>query len=74
MKRAQVSSDRDGDGALSLALEGGHRPPRITHAADATGKSIEMELIRALESHPLVRLLTGHTAANLLTPDNRGRN
>ena len=74
MKRAPVSFDRDADGALSLALEGGHSLPRITHAADATGRSIEVALIRALESHPKVTLLTGHTAVDLLTPDHHGRN
>ena len=35
---------------MSLALEGGHSLHRIIHAADATGKSIEVALIRALES------------------------
>lgn len=74
MKRAPVSFDRGPDGELSLALEGGHSLPRITHAADATGRSIEVALIQALERHPNVVLLTGHTAVDLLTPDHHGRN
>ena len=48
--RAPVAFDRKPDGELSLALEGGHSLHRIIHAADATGKSIEVALIRALES------------------------
>ena len=48
--RAPVGFDRKPDGELSLALEGGHSLHRIIHAADATGKSIEVALIRALES------------------------
>ena len=46
LERAPVVFDRRPDGELSLALEGGHSLPRIIHAADATGKSIEVELIR----------------------------
>ena len=70
--RAPVGFDRKPDGELSLALEGGHSLHRIIHAADATGKSIEVALIRALESHPCVTLLTGHTAVDLLTPGHHG--
>ncbi len=74
LKRAGVAFDRDAEGALSLALEGGHSLPRIIHSADATGKSIETALLNALENHPRVTLLTGHTAVDLLTPDHHGRN
>ena len=74
LERAPDVFDRRPDGELSLALEGGHSLPRIIHAADATGKSIEVELIRALESHPKVTLLTGHTAVDLLTPGHQGLN
>lgn len=68
LERLHVPFDRLADGALSLALEGGHSLPRIIHAADATGYAIDLALVRALQAHPLVTLLTGHTAVDLLTP------
>src|SRR5215510_14649853 len=61
LKRLSVAFDRVADGALSLALEGGHALPRIIHAADATGKAIGTALVRALQTHPNVTLLVGHT-------------
>ncbi|MEZ4869959.1 MAG: L-aspartate oxidase [Caldilineaceae bacterium] len=74
LERAEVAFDRTADGQLSLALEGGHTLPRIIHAADATGKAIEIGLLNALRTHPNVTLLTGHTAIDLLTPSHQGRN
>ena len=72
--RIGVEFDRLEDGSLSLGLEGGHQVNRILHAADATGQAIEIALLRALQSHPNVRLFTGHTAIDLLTPAHNGRN
>ena len=74
LERAKVDFDREEDGSLALALEGGHSVPRIAHAADATGKSIEIALLNAIRSHPNVRLLTRHTAVDLLTPSHQGLN
>ena len=68
LERVGVKFDRTADGALSLALEGGHSLPRIIHAADATGKAISTALVRALQAHPNVTWLVGHTAIDLLTP------
>jgi L-aspartate oxidase len=68
LERVGVEFDRTSTGDLSLALEGGHTLPRIVHATDATGKAIEIALVQALEAHPQVTLLTGHTAVDLLTP------
>jgi L-aspartate oxidase len=74
LERVGVQFDRDASGELSLALEGGHSMPRILHVADYTGKAIEEALIRALAGHPRVRILTGHTAVDLLTPSHHSRN
>lgn len=74
LDRAQVTFDRTDTGELSLALEGGHSLPRIIHAADATGKVIEIGLLNAIEHHPNITLLTGHTAIDLLTPSHQARN
>jgi L-aspartate oxidase len=73
LERVGVEFDRTSTGNLSLALEGGHTLPRIVHATDATGKAIEIALIQAVESHPDITLLTGHTAVDLLTPSHHSR-
>lgn len=72
--RLGVEFDQTPRGELSLTLEGGHALPRIIHAADATGKAIEIALLHALASHPNVTLLTGHTAVDLLAPAHHARN
>jgi L-aspartate oxidase len=69
-----VPFDRTAEGDLSLVLEAAHSQPRIIHAADATGKAIELALVRALQAHPNVTLLTGYTAIDVLTPAHHGRN
>ena len=74
LERLGVEFDRVADGTLSLALEGGHSLPRIIHAADATGKAISTALVRALQTHPNVTLLVGHTAIDLLTPAHHSLN
>ena len=74
LDRVNVDFDRQEDGSLSLALEGGHSVPRIAHAADHTGKAIELALLAAIKDHPNVTLLTGHTAVDLLTPSHQGLN
>jgi len=66
--RLGIEFDRDSDGKLSFAREGSHSASRILHTADATGRTIEHRLIEALEEHPGITLLTGHTAVDLLTP------
>jgi L-aspartate oxidase len=74
LERLGVEFDRLPSGALSLALEGGHSVPRIIHTADATGKAISEALVRALQRHPNVTLLAGHTVIDLLTPAHHSRN
>lgn len=74
LERVGVEFDRSESGDLSLALEGGHTIPRIVHVADYTGKAIEIALVRALTAHPNIRLLTQHTAVDLLTPSHHSRN
>jgi L-aspartate oxidase len=74
LERVGVKFDRLPDGELSLALEGGHSVPRIIHDADATGKAIGEALLQALQGHPNVTLLTGHTAIDLLTPAHHSLN
>ena len=74
LERVAVPFDHDDEGELSLVREGGHTLPRIVHVADATGKSIELALTQAIESHPNITLLTGFTAVDLLTPSHHSVN
>ena len=74
IEKAGVAFDREPDGRLALALEGGHSVARIVHAADATGRVIEQALLHALRRQPNVRLLAGHTAIDLLTPSHHALN
>jgi L-aspartate oxidase len=66
--RVGVAFDRDASGALSLAREGSHAVPRVAHVADATGQAISAALVKALQDHPNVTVLTAHTAVELLMP------
>lgn len=68
LEKADVKFDHNGDGSLSLVREGSHAVSRIIHSADATGMAIEIALLNTLKQRPNVRLLTGHTAIDLLTP------
>ncbi|MEA3336777.1 MAG: L-aspartate oxidase [Chloroflexota bacterium] len=74
LDRVQVEFDRTDEGELSLVREGGHSVARILHVADYSGKAIEGALIQALEMHPNVSILSGHTAVDLLTPSHHSRN
>ncbi len=66
--KVKVPFDRSENDELSLVREGGHSVNRIVHATDATGRAIEIALLKSLETRSNVRLLTGHTAVDLLTP------
>jgi len=68
LDRLGVQFDKTPSGELSLIREGGHSLPRIAHVADATGRAIQVALLRALRSHPNITLLPGHVAVDLLTP------
>ncbi|MBE1237014.1 L-aspartate oxidase [Phaeovibrio sulfidiphilus] len=62
-----------GEARWDLAREGGHSSARIAHVADHTGKSIMECLSEALAAHPLVTLMPGYTAVDLLTSHHHTR-
>lgn len=74
LQKIPVPFDRTESDELSLVREGSHSTPRILHAADATGRAIEISLIPVLEQHPNITLLTAHTAIDLLTPSHHSLN
>ncbi|UCG38796.1 MAG: L-aspartate oxidase, partial [bacterium] len=55
------------NGELDLGREGGHSHRRIVHAQDMTGREVQRVLLRAVERSGRIRLLTHHTALNLVT-------
>jgi L-aspartate oxidase len=63
-----IPFDRRDDDEFSFVKEGGHSVSRILHFKDYTGSAIQTALIKALQDHPNVNLLTGHTAVDLVTP------
>lgn len=68
MDKVKVPFDRAENDELSLVREGGHSINRIVHATDATGRAVELALLESIEHRQKIRLLTGHTAVDLLTP------
>jgi L-aspartate oxidase len=72
--KLQVPFDTNPDGSPQVIKEAAHSTERIVHAADSTGKAIEIALMNALKHHPNVNLLTGQTAVDLLTPSHHSKN
>jgi len=62
-----VDFDENGDG-FDLAREGGHSRDRILHHGDATGKAVQLALLRRLGESE-ARVLEGHTALELVEGD-----
>ncbi|MBK1690768.1 L-aspartate oxidase [Ectothiorhodospira mobilis] len=57
----------DGRVQLHLTREGGHSHRRVVHAADATGRAIEMTLVEQVRRHPNIQLFENHIAVDLIT-------
>lgn len=64
---AGVPFDRDESGALEFGLEGAHSKRRILHVGDMAGRAIMKALIKQLLEKPNIKLLTDHTAVDLIT-------
>ena len=56
---------------LHLTREGGHSHRRVAHAADATGRAIEVSMVEAARQHENIELFEHHMAVDLIT---RGSN
>ncbi|EKE67921.1 L-aspartate oxidase [Gallaecimonas xiamenensis] len=57
----------DGESRYHLTREGGHSHRRILHAADATGRAVQVTLVEQVRRHPNITLLEAHNAVDLLT-------
>ena len=67
IERLEVPFERSSGGEYHLTREGGHSLPRILHCADSTGYSIMEHMVRAVEAHPNITVLTRRTAIDVLT-------
>jgi L-aspartate oxidase len=72
--KLKIPFTRSSPDTLDFALEAGHSRRRILHVEDATGRTIEDRFLRALKKHPLVTLLSGRTAVDLLTVPHHSKN
>lgn len=61
-----VCFDRNEDGKLDLALEGGHQRARVVHVKDQTGLSISSQLLLLVTASPSITLLTHVFVTDLL--------
>jgi len=62
-----VPFSKTDEGELDLTQEGAHSLSRIIHAADATGRAIEIALLNQISNEPNITLVTDTTAIDLLT-------
>ncbi len=67
IERCGVNFDRDDHGDYYFGLEAAHSTRRIVHVGDMTGSAITDAMLETLAQRPNVRLLTNHTAVDLLT-------
>ena len=59
---------------LDLTAEGAHSLRRIIHCKDLTGKYIQEAIIKSLQTHPNITILTNHIAVDLLTLAHHSKN
>ncbi|MBZ0302481.1 MAG: L-aspartate oxidase [Anaerolineae bacterium] len=67
IERCGVRFDRNAEGELVYGLEAAHSTRRIVHVGDMTGTAITDKMLDTLATRPNVRLLTNHTAVDLIT-------
>src|SRR5919106_1350388 len=72
LQRRGVEFDRDPDGSLSLALEGGHSRRRVVHAGGAgTGRRITERLAALAAAHERIEILEARSAVAIWSDGER---
>ncbi|TWE12354.1 L-aspartate oxidase [Rudaeicoccus suwonensis] len=66
LENLAVPFDRQADGTLDLALEGGHSRHRIAHAGDRSGAAITTAVAAAVRDASHITVLEDHTVTRLL--------
>jgi len=74
IEKCGVIFDKKCDGELHLTAEGAHSEPRIIHSKDKTGLSIHEAVAEQVLKHPNIKILTNHTAVDLLTLSHHSAN
>jgi L-aspartate oxidase len=69
-----VNFDKNGPDDFDLTAEGAHSEPRIIHSKDRTGASIQKSIIAHLEKNKNIKILTDHSAVDLLTLSHHSKN
>lgn len=59
---------------LERTREAAHSTSRILHVNDATGRAIQLSLVKALHEQPNITIKTNYTAIDLLTPAHHSLN
>lgn len=68
----QQQNPQDGSWHYHLTQEGGHSHRRVIHAADATGRALEITLIEHIQQRPNVHLFAKTLAIDLMTTQKLG--
>ena len=66
LEKLKANFDRNQEG-LKRVAEGAHSDPRVIYSKDKTGLSIHQAALEYLQKLPNVKILTSHTAIDLLT-------
>jgi L-aspartate oxidase len=67
-----TTEDDGGNNQLHLTREGGHTHRRVVHAADATGKAVEVSLEKHARDHPNIDVFEYHNVVDLITAQKLG--
>ena len=67
IEQVGVSFDEKESGGLEYGLEAAHSKRRILHVGDLTGKAIMIALLQKIAEKANIRVLTEHTAVDLIT-------
>jgi L-aspartate oxidase len=74
IKELKIPFTRSSPDSLDYAQEAGHSRRRILHIKDTTGRTIEERFIASLRKYSNVKLLSDHTAVDLLTVPHHSKN
>lgn len=67
----KFTKEEDGKSSYHLTREGGHSHRRIIHAADATGKEVELRLVDMVKASPNVSIYEYHIAIDLVVQNEK---
>ncbi|MBM3296790.1 MAG: L-aspartate oxidase [Candidatus Aminicenantes bacterium] len=74
VRELKIPFSRSAPDCLDYAQEGGHSRRRVLHVKDTTGRTIQERLIGALKNRSRLKLLTGHSAVDILTVPHHSKN